>query len=145
MTTYRYFACCFLLACLSPLHAQQPDSFFIEKEKEVWEALKEKDKAADSRLLGDDFVGLYEIGYAAKPDHVNQMDDKYSIESYNLQDARVLRLSPTMVLLLYKATCNGSGAWEQNCSRRDYVSSLWAERNRHWVKLFSQDTRAASR
>ena len=119
-------------------------SFFIEKEKEVWEAIKNKDKSADSRLLADDFVGLYDTGFATKSDHVNQMDDEYSIEKYNLQDAKVLRLSPTMALLLYKATCKGSGAWEQFCSRPGYVSSLWVEREGHWLNLFSQDTRAAS-
>jgi hypothetical protein len=121
----------------------EPDSFFIDKEKEVWEALKHKDKAADSDLLADEFVGLYNTGFATKSDHAKQMNDRYSIDSYNLQDAKILRLSPQMALLLYKATCKGSGEWEEYCSRPDFVSSLWVERDRHWVNLFSQDTLAA--
>jgi hypothetical protein len=122
-----------------------PDSFFIEKEKAVWDAIKSKNKSADSGLLADDFVGLYDTGFAAKSDHVSQMDDKYAIERYDLQDTKVLRLSSTMALLLYKATCKGTGAWEQYCSRPDYVSSLWVEREGHWVNLFSQDTQSSRR
>lgn len=154
MGKYLCLSCCLLFAHLSTLNAQQPsqtsdrhrsetDSFFVAKETEVWEALKHKDKAADSRLLADDFVGLYDTGFATKSDHVMQMDDKYSIETYNLQDAKVLRLSPQMALLLYKVTCAGSGEWEQYCSRTEYVSSLWVERGGNWQNLFSQDTAAA--
>jgi len=155
MRMFRILLLCFMSLPLA-LRGQQPasetgtsavpppDPFFIEKEKEVWEALKHKDKAADSRLLADDFVGLYGTGFAAKAEHVNQMDEKYTIESYKLQDAKVLRLSPTTALVLYKSTCNGSGAWEQYCSRSDYVSSLWVERDGHWLNLFSQDTTATS-
>jgi hypothetical protein len=130
---------------LPPPSAQPPaDSFFIEMERGVWEALKNKDKAADARLLADDFVGLYDTGFATKSDHVNQMDSKYSIESYSVHDARVFRLSPTIVLLLYKAICKGSGEWEQYCSRPDFASSLWVERDGRWLNLFSQDTGVTS-
>jgi hypothetical protein len=42
-----------------------PDSSFIAKDKEDWEALKHKDKAAATRLLADDFVGMYDFGFSA--------------------------------------------------------------------------------
>ena len=117
-----------------------PDSFFVAKEKEVWEALKNKDKAADARLLADDFVGLYGTGFATKADHINQMDDRYTLEVYKILDVKVIRLRPTMVLLLYKGTCKGTGEWAQVCARSDYISSLWVERDGQWLNLFSQDT-----
>lgn len=122
--------------------APESDGFFIAREKEVWEALKKKDKAADSDLLADDFVGLYDTGFGTKSEHVNQMDDHYAIDSYTIQDARVLRLTPETTLLLYKSTCTGSGDWKQYCSKPAYVSSLWVQRGAHWFDLFSQDTPA---
>jgi len=156
MRMFRFLLFCLFISIPLALRGQQPasetgisavpppDSFFIDKEKEVWEALKHNDKAADSRLLADDFVGLYDTGFATKSDHVKQMDDKDSIGSYNLQDAKVLHLSPEMALLLYKATCKGSGEWEEFCSLPKYVSSLWAVRSGQWVALFSQDTTTAA-
>lgn len=118
----------------------EADAFFIAREREVWEALKKKDKAADSRLLADDFVGLYDTGFSAKSEHVMQMDDRYTLEDYAIHDARVLHLSPTMSLLLYKSTCKATGDWAQYCSRPVYVSSLWAKRAGQWLNVFSQDT-----
>ena len=122
----------------------EPDAFFIAKEKEVWEALKSKNKAADSQLLAEDFVGLYDTGFATRSDHVKQMDDSYAIDTYTIQDSKVVRLDPKTALLLYKSTCKGSGDWETYCSRPVYVSSLWVHRGGHWVALFSQDTPASS-
>jgi len=121
----------------------EPDTFFVAKEKEVWDALKSKNKAADSQLLAEDFVGLYDTGFAVRSDHVKQMDDSYAIRSYTIQDSRVVRVDPKTALLLYKATCEASGDWEDFCSRPMYVSSLWVDRNGRWVNLFSQDTPAA--
>src|SRR5215470_6153413 len=122
----------------------EPDAFFIAKEKEVWEALKSKNKAADSQLLAEDFLGLYDTGFATRSDHVKQMDDSYAIDTYTIQDSRVVRLDPKMALLLYKSTCKGSGDWETYCSRPVYVSSLWVHRDGRWLALFSQDTPASS-
>jgi len=158
MKLRSYLLYCPFLGCLLSLQAQQApstnartilaiapseppsDSFFVAKEKEVWEALKNRDKGAISRLLADDFVGLYDTGFATKSDHVKDMDDKYEITSYDVQDAKVIRLSPQTVLLLYKANCKASGEWDQFCSRPEYISSLWVERAGQWLALFSQDT-----
>jgi hypothetical protein len=125
-------------------HPPESDDFFIAKEREVWDALMKKDKAADAGLLADDFVGLYDTGFGTKSEHVNQMDDHYAIDSYTIQDARILRLSAEAALVLYKSTCTGSGEWKQYCAKPVYVSSLWVRRAGHWLGLFSQDTQAAS-
>jgi len=120
----------------------EADLFLIAKENEVWEALKNKDKSADAQLLADDFVGLYDTGFGNKSEHVKQMDDSYTLEEYAIRDPRVLRLSPTMSLLLYESTCKATGDWVPYCSRPVYVSSLWTERDGRWLNLFSQDTQS---
>jgi ketosteroid isomerase-like protein len=121
-----------------------PDAFFVAKEKEDWEALKNKDKAAAARLLADDFVGMYDTGYSTKSEWLKQIDGRYTVDDYRIEDVKVLRPNPTTTLLLYKATCKGTGEWSAFCSRPEYISDLFVERNGQWVALFSQDTQASS-
>jgi len=152
-----------LLACVWPLQAQQvpakntgtsspaavlsglpSDQFFIEKEKGVWETLKHKDKATATRLLADDFVGMYDFGFFNKSEWVKQIDDQYTVDDYTIMDPKVLHPSPTSALLLYTSTCKGTGAWADYCSHTSRISDLWVERNGEWLDLFSQDTTATS-
>jgi len=120
-----------------------PDSFFIEKEKQDWEALKHKDKVAASRLLADDFVGMYDFGYLNKAKWLSQIDDQYSVDDYTISESKVLHPSPTTVLLLYTASCKGTGDWAEFCSHKTRVSDLFVKRDGEWLALFSQDTPAA--
>ncbi len=161
MRTYTYLSFFIFLACL-PLHAQQADrgekeslpatvsskppadQFFIEKEKEVWEALKHKDKAAANRLLADDFVGMYDFGFFNKSEWVKQIDDQYTVDDYTIMNPKVLHPSPTTALLLYTSTCKGTGEWSEFCSHASRISDLWVERDGGWLDLFSQDTTATS-
>ena len=41
---------------------------FIRLEREVWEALANGDGEADGRLLSDDFLGVYTVGFADRRD-----------------------------------------------------------------------------
>jgi len=61
-----------------------PDSFFIAMEKEDCEALKHKDKAAATRLLADDFVGMYDFGFFTKSEWIKQLDDQYTVDDYTI-------------------------------------------------------------
>lgn len=119
-----------------------PDPFFIAKEKEIWESLKHKDTSAATRLLADDFVGMYDFGFFTKSEWIKQIDGQYTIGDYTIEAVKLLRASPTTVLLLYKSTCKGTGEWAEFCSRAQYISDLWVERHGQWLALFSQDTRA---
>jgi len=127
----------------NPLLPQDlPDSFFVTKEKEVWEALRKHDKSAATRLLADDFVGMYDFGFFTKAEWVKQIDDQYMINDYTIEDAKVLHPSQTTALLLYKSKCKGAGEWAEYCSHTQRISDLWVKRDDQWLALFSQDTEA---
>ena len=117
-------------------------AFFVAIEKEDWEALKHKDKVAASRLLADDFTGLYDTGFSTKSEWIKQMDDQYTIDDYTIEDAKLLRPSPSTALLLYNSRCKGSGAWAEYCSHVQRISDLMVQRDGRWFDLFSQDTEA---
>jgi hypothetical protein len=80
-------------------------SFFIAKEKEDWEALKNRDKAAPARLLADDFVGMYDFGFFTKSEWIKQIDEEYTVDDYPIENARLLRPSAHTALLLYTSNC----------------------------------------
>lgn len=144
-----------LTFCLAPVVVAQesvpntdttkvpPDSFFLAKEKEVWEALKNKDKASADRLLADDFVGIIgDGGVFTRAEWLKQIDGQYIIDAYAIEDPKLLRPSPTTALLLYRSTCKGTGVWADSCSHTMYISDLWVQHDGEWEAFFSQDTPA---
>ena len=120
------------------------DSFFIAKEKEVWEALKHKDKPAATRLLADDFVGMYDFGFFTKSEWVKQIDEQYTVDDYTIENGKLLRPSANTALLLYTSNCKATGTWAEGCPVTSRISDLWVQRNGQWRALFSQDTTATS-
>jgi ketosteroid isomerase-like protein len=117
-----------------------PDPFFIANEKEIWEALKRKDKSAATRLLADDFVGMYGFGFFSKSEWVKQIDEQYTVDDYTIENAKVLHPSANTALLLYNSNCKGTGTWTEFCSHASRISDFFVKRNGQWVALFSQDT-----
>ena len=67
-------------------------NFFVELEREVWEALKNGDSKADARLLSDDFLGVYETAFSAKEEHVSKLLNGPIISEYQIKNPRLLCL-----------------------------------------------------
>ena len=83
---------------------QQDINFFISLEKQVWEALKNGDIEADSALLSDDFLGVYESGLSTKEDHLAQLQAGPLVSDYKIKHAQMLQLGPKIVSITYSAT-----------------------------------------
>lgn len=110
----------------------------LELETAVWQALVDGDAEADARLLAADFVGLYPTGFSGRADHVAQLSAGPTARSFELSEARMLVVSDSALLLLYRAVYERSGEGAPQESM--YVSSLWCHRDGQWLNVFSQDT-----
>jgi hypothetical protein len=110
---------------------------FIGLETEVWEALVNGDGEADGRLLSDDFLGVYTVGFADRAAHVAQLADGPTVTHYSLGAARLMVLSDDMVLLAYRAQFTRPG---EDATESVLISSIWEKRKGTWVNIFSQDT-----
>jgi hypothetical protein len=110
----------------------------VALETEVWRALVEGDRAADERLLSDDFLGVYPTGFGGRGEHVGQLAGGPTVQSFALSEQRMLVVSDTAALLAYRAVYlrPDEGAEPESM----YVSSLWCERGGRWLNVFSQDT-----
>jgi hypothetical protein len=114
----------------------------LKRETEVWEALRRGDGEADARLLADDFLGVYSVGFAGKALHVAQLANGPTVDEYRILDARLITLSDDHVLLCYRAEWRVPGA-ASDAFDSMYVSSLWSRRDGAWLNVFSQDCMAS--
>jgi hypothetical protein len=120
-------------------------TFFVGLESRVWDALVRGDVAADRALLAADFVGVYATGFADRNDHVGQLAAGPTVASYAIDEARLLRISDTSVMLTYRADFRRLRSGVPGETEAMYVSSLWSEQDGQWLNVFSQDTAASSR
>lgn len=109
----------------------------ITHETQVWDALVTGDQTVDAALLSDDFLGVYSDGFAAKQDHVDQLETGPTIASYELAHCRARPLGPDHGLLSYCATFRRLSRSEDEVM---YVSSIWKRHTTGWINIFSQDT-----
>ena len=120
---------------------QQDINFFISLEKQVWEALKNGDIEADSALLSDDFLGVYESGLSTKENHLAQLQAGPIVSDYRIKHAQMLLLGPKIVSITYSATVSFVKREAQSTEHLYFITSLWAYRENKWVNIFSQDTK----
>lgn len=116
-------------------------NFFIGLERQVWEALKNGDINANTNLLSDDFLGVYEDGLSTKEDHLAQLHNGPVVSCYKMGSARLLQLSSEIVSLTYSATVVFVKNGAQDIENLFYITSIWAYRFNKWVNIFSQDTK----
>lgn len=113
---------------------------FIRLETAVWQALVDGDAEADVHLLADDFLGVYPSGFADRADHACQLADGPTVAGFELSEARLLVISDTAVMLSYRAASRPAANATRTEPGAMYVSSLWCQRDGHWLNVFSQDT-----
>jgi hypothetical protein len=107
-------------------------------ETQVWEALRRGDAEADTRLLSEDFLGVYPTGFAGRAEHAALLAHGPTVAEYALHDARLVVVTERDALLCYRAEYRLPG--DEAPAASMYVSSLWSQRGDEWLNTFSQDT-----
>ena len=76
------------------------------------------------RLLSDDFLGVYTVGFSDRAGHVAQLADGPTVSEYSLGEARLMALSDDMVLLAYRAEFRRPG---EEAPESVLISSIWQD------------------
>ena len=108
--------------------------------RELWEAFKNKDKAALSAMLDDEFR-QFEEGLSAfgdKKTEVNAVDD-FELLSYTLNDFIVKSIGPNAALVTYVAQYEGKSAGEVSKGHSVFVE-VWIRWGSDWKDLYMQET-----
>ncbi len=118
-------------------------SLFLGLETQVWESLRSGDYASSAHLIGDDFLGVYPIGFVTRDEQKAALVNRGPmVAAYELHDARLVIVSDGDVLLCYRANSRPIGTDEEKPMATTYISSLWSKRGEEWLNVFSQDTTA---
>lgn len=118
-----------------------PEQAVMQLERKTWELTKSKDKTAAASLMADDFVDVGESGVVNRS-KVLETFGQATINSFSLGQMQAVALAPTVVVVTYKATAQGS-AQGHPLPSPVFVSSVWVKRNGNWLNVLYHDTTAA--
>ena len=113
------------------------DRTIIGKSKEVWEAYKSKNVAAIKALSGEDYVSYTQAGPSNLQQDIATID-KLTIESYTLDDPKVMKPTKDVAILRYK--CDLKGSMDGKPFRPVYATEVWVNRGGKWQIVSYSET-----
>ncbi len=108
--------------------------------RKLWEAFKNKDKAALSAMLDGGFR-QFEEGLSAfgdKKTEVNAVDD-FELVGYTLSDFTVKSIGPNAALVTYIAQYDGKSGGEVS-KGHSVFGEVWIRSGSEWKALYMQET-----
>ena len=112
----------------------------VAQERRGLDALKSGDLAAFAGLTADDAVFVDPHGLATKAEVMKNVSE-FRLEDYTIEDVRLVPLSDRSGLIAYKLSESGV-SHGRKFKANAFISAVWAERDGHWLCLFSQETGA---
>jgi hypothetical protein len=124
---------------ISANSAQGPDldQTIIGKSKEVWEAYKSRNVAAIKALTGEDYVAYTQAGPSNLQQDIATIE-KLKIESYTIDDAKVMKPTKDVAILRYK--CDLKGSMDGKPFRPVYATEVWVNRGGKWQIVSYSET-----
>ena len=124
---------------ISANSAQGTDLYqtIIGKSKEVWEAYKSRNVAAIKALTGEDYVAYTQAGPSNLQQDIATIE-KLKIESYTLDDAKVMKPPKDVAILRYK--CDLKGSMDGKPFRPVYATEVWVNRGGKWQIVSYSET-----
>ena len=112
-------------------------------ERRAWESFKAQDFKAFKEVVATDAMSADMNGFAT-PDQMESMMKDYVVESYSLQDFKLVRLDKDAAILTYTANSSAKFKGGPVPAGPYYCSSTYVMRGAKWVGLFHQESLAAS-
>ena len=135
-----------LLACAAQAQQKQPTKSqsgappLEARERKLWEAFKNKDKATLSGLLDDQFR-QFEEGQSTFGDKKTEVSapDEFELISYTLSDFTIRPLGPNAALVTYIAQYEGKSGAETS-KAKSVFGEVWVRAGSEWKDLYMQET-----
>ena len=110
------------------------------REKQGWEAFKNKDRNGFTAIATDDYTAVIADGNGER-DLKGTLDSmkEITINSYTLSDFKLTMMDPNAALLRYKASASYT-IGTQPISGKLAVSDIWVKRGTQWKSLRYQET-----
>ncbi|MFN0122571.1 MAG: nuclear transport factor 2 family protein [Blastocatellia bacterium] len=111
-----------------------------EKEKAVWEAIKNKQFDEARKAWADDYTGVYDTGMRTAAQDLADVRN-LDVQSYEMKDVKVTIASKDTAVITYQAMMKGK-AGKQDVSGAYNVASVWVEREGQWLTQMHTDMKA---
>ncbi|HEY2956457.1 MAG TPA: nuclear transport factor 2 family protein [Candidatus Eisenbacteria bacterium] len=112
-------------------------------ERKVWDAIKSRDVKTAMEAMAEDSWSVDMSGFSSAQQFGQMMQD-YTVESYSLQDLKLIRLDKDAAILAYTSTANATYKGEPIPSGPYYCSSIYVNRGGKWLGMFHQETLSQS-
>ncbi|HXN21313.1 MAG TPA: nuclear transport factor 2 family protein [Candidatus Dormibacteraeota bacterium] len=110
-----------------------------QREREVWEAARQKDMHRFDALVADDARMIFTSGIMTKSEYLRSIG-KRNITSYVLEDFQVLQPATDTVLTIYKVTLSGTFDGRSIPPSTVREASVWVKRSGKWLAVLNQET-----
>jgi hypothetical protein len=148
MPTRRSLAVLALLGLASlPAHAQeQPDIATLREqlmslERQSWEYLRARDRAAMRHFLPEDALQIYADGTRYFKDDVLAYMPNYRLDQYEIEPTYGMRMiSPDAAVLIYRVTSRGAARFARTETSKVLATSLYVRRDSKWWNVLYQET-----
>jgi hypothetical protein len=123
-----------------PVSANSPEKAVIDREKALWEIVKNKQADEYRKYYVDNYMGVSSDGIR----NINQEVEGVRIvelRSYSLADMKIVFPNKAIAVLTYKVTVQGSFQG-QDFSGVYYCSSVWVNQRGTWLAVLHTEAKA---
>jgi hypothetical protein len=123
--------------------AAAPDKDAImAKEKEAWQAYKDKKADDFKKFLDKDYRGVYAGGVVDLKQELEGMQ-KNDMKSFTLSDYTAFSDEPDVIVTTYKVTVQGTSDGKDDSGTYN-CGSVWKSENGVWLVIFHTNVKAAA-
>ena len=113
------------------------DQMIISKSKQTWESYKSRNIAAMKALTAADYASNAVTGPSSLQQDIATID-KLNIESYTLDDPKVVKVTKDVAILRYK--CDLKGSIDGKTFGPVYATEVWVNRGGKWQIISYTET-----
>jgi hypothetical protein len=114
----------------------------IAKEKEIWDAYKQKDAKALEQLLAEDYYAIEDAdGEIMSKREAIQSVRSLEIKNYEMKDVTVIPINDGSAIVRYQVKMEGTVFKHALIPQWSMVSSVWVKRAGKWQNLMYQETK----
>jgi hypothetical protein len=122
--------------------ATSANDAIIAQEKQVWDAIKNKDFDGFASMLADDQIYVSDDGSHDKADTIKGVKE-LALTDVALSDWKVMNLDKEAALVTYTLNIKGTANGKPLPPVPMHASTAWMKRNGKWMALYHQDTEVA--
>ena len=135
MKKYLTVAVTMLFATIAVSFAATPDKDAImAKEKEAWQAFKDKNADGFKKVVDKDFRGVYAQGIVDMKAELDDMQ-KTDMKSFTISDYAAFSDEPDVIVTTYKCVVQGTSGGKDNSGTYN-CGTVWKSENGAWMAIF---------